>query len=47
MGDSRSDYALSDVFGAHLVTPVSKREIPTEKMARDAYHTYMRLTPAA
>ncbi len=45
MGDSRSDYALSDLFGAHLVTPVANREIPDEKMARDAYHTYMRLTP--
>ncbi|MCW3114309.1 MAG: Tat pathway signal protein [Segetibacter sp.] len=45
MGDARSDYALADVFGAHLVTPVAKREIPDEKMARDAYHTYLRLTP--
>lgn len=45
MGNPRSDYALGDVFGAHLVSPVAKRDIPTEKMARDAYHTYLRLTP--
>jgi len=45
MGDPRSDYALSDVFGAHIKKPDSKQEVPAEKMARDAYHTYMRLTP--
>lgn len=45
MGDPRSDYALSDIFGAQLTIPVSQRKVPTEKMARDAYHTYMRLTP--
>ena len=46
MGDPHADYALSDIFGAHLVTSrSSKQDAPTEKMAGDAYHTYMRLTP--
>lgn len=46
MGNPRSDYALADIIGAHLVTnPQLKREVPAEKMARDAYHTYVRLTP--
>jgi hypothetical protein len=45
MGDRRSDYALADIFGAHLTEPTSKQDAPTEKMARDAYHTYVRLTP--
>jgi hypothetical protein len=46
MGDARADYALSDIIGVHQVTnPESRREVPAEKSARDAYHTYMRLTP--
>lgn len=45
LGDSRSDYALSDIFGAHKTQALSKQDVPTEKMARDAYHTYLRLTP--
>lgn len=46
MGDPRSDYALADIFGAHVVTRRNfKEEAGVEKMARDAYHTYMRLTP--
>lgn len=44
-GDARSDYGLSDLFGAHLVIPPLKRVVPSEKFAHDAYHTYMRLTP--
>lgn len=44
-GDARSDYGLSDLFGAHLVTPPIKRIVPTDKFAHVAYHTYMRLTP--
>ncbi len=44
-GDARSDYGLSNLFGAHLVTAPSKRVIPSDKFAHDAYHTYMRLTP--
>lgn len=45
-GDPRADYALSDIFGAHLInarTPGLKPSI--EKMAGEAYHTYMRLDP--
>ncbi|WP_018616914.1 alpha-amylase family protein [Segetibacter koreensis] len=45
-GDPRSDYALADLFGAHLVTsPTSKKGAGMEKMAGEAYHTYLRLTP--
>ena len=43
MGDRRPDYALGDIFGAHVTN--EKREVPTEKMATSAYHTYLRLTP--
>ncbi|MGI8634954.1 MAG: Tat pathway signal protein, partial [Segetibacter sp.] len=46
MGDRRSDYALSDIFGAHVVSGSNdKQDVPAEKMAGEAYHTYMRLTP--
>lgn len=45
MGDRRSDYALADIFGAHVTMLTSKQVLPEEKMARDAYHTYVRLTP--
>jgi hypothetical protein len=46
MGDPRSDYALSDLFGAHLVNARSSKPGPAvPKMAGEAYHTYMRLTP--
>lgn len=46
MGDLRSDYALSDLFGAHLVNPRNlKQDNPVQKLAGEAYHTYMRLTP--
>lgn len=44
-GDPRSDYGLSDLFGAHLVTPPLKRVVPSEKLAHDVFHTYLRLTP--
>lgn len=45
-GDPRADYALADLFGAHLVTARNtKNDIKEEKMAGEAYHTYMRLTP--
>ena len=44
-GDVRSDYGLSDLFGAHLITPPLKREKPSAKLAHDIYHTYLRLTP--
>ena len=45
MGDRRNDYALADIFGAHAINPILKQAIPEEKMAREAYHTYVRLTP--
>lgn len=46
MGDPKPDYALADLFGAHLVTPkTTKPAAPVEKMAGEAYHTYFRLTP--
>jgi hypothetical protein len=44
-GDPRSDYGLSDLFGAHLITPPDKRVVPSEMYASGAYHTYLRLTP--
>lgn len=43
-GDARPDYGLADLFGVHMVETGDKT-IPAEKAARDAYHTYMRLTP--
>lgn len=46
MGDSRSDYALADVFGVHIIEgPNAAMVVPEEKMAGEAYHTYLRLTP--
>ncbi|GAC1426806.1 MAG: beta-galactosidase trimerization domain-containing protein [Flavisolibacter sp.] len=45
MGDLRADYALADIFGAHAINPTSRQVLPEEKMAREAYHTYVRLTP--
>ncbi len=45
-GDVRPDYALADLFGAHLVTPrTANAKPPVEKLAGEAYHTYLRLTP--
>lgn len=44
LGDRRADYALSDIFGAHIIAN-AKQDIPAEKLAGEAYHTYMRLTP--
>lgn len=46
MGDPRSDYALSDLFGTHMpAAQTSKQGTAVDKMAGEAYHTYMRLTP--
>ena len=46
MGNPRADYLLSDLFGAHLVSPRTTVKGPAiPKMAGEAYHTYMRLTP--
>jgi hypothetical protein len=41
-GDLRSDYALSDLFGAHFI---KKDSLPETKIAGNAYHTYLRLQP--
>ncbi len=41
----RADYALADLFGVHAPTTTQK-SIPDQKLARDTYHTYVRLTPA-
>ena len=44
MGDPRSDYALSDIFGAHLTIQCCKAARPLPKKWQvDAYHTYLRL----
>ncbi len=45
-GEQRPDYALGDLFGAHVVEP--GKTIPEEtriKRAADTLHTYLRLTP--
>jgi hypothetical protein len=45
-GDPRSDYALADLFGAHLVAPYKpKQSGPSERMGVESPHTYLRLTP--
>ncbi len=45
-GDMRTDYALADLFGAHFVKQSNANEQPQiPKLAVDAYHTYLRLTP--
>jgi len=45
-GEKRNDYALGDLFGAH-VNKSSNSDDQTQipKLAGDAYHTYLRLTP--
>jgi hypothetical protein len=46
MGDPRSDYALSDLFGAHLVPERAvDKEAPTYESWDRSKHTYFRLTP--
>ena len=45
-GDRLTDFALADLFGAHIAKPSNvngQAQIP--KLAGDAYHTYLRLTP--
>ncbi len=46
-GEVRPNFALADLFGAHLVKPrtATNAKPPVEKMAGEAYHTYLRLTP--
>jgi hypothetical protein len=41
-GDMNADYALADLFGAHFR---GAGEQPSSKLAGEAYHTYLRLTP--
>lgn len=43
-GDKRTDYALADLFGAHFVNITDKKEA-ISKLAGNAYHTYLRLSP--
>lgn len=45
-GEPRPDFALGDLFGAHLAQPRNlfiKEQ--AEKLAGESYHTYLRLTP--
>jgi hypothetical protein len=42
-GDKRDDYALADLFGAHITPDQTKA--PAEKLSGDSYHTYLRLLP--
>ena len=45
-GDLRTDFALADIFGVHsLPQTKSDEKVPVEKLAGEAYHTYLRLTP--
>jgi hypothetical protein len=45
-GDRRPDYALGDLFGAHLVEKSKTNpETTLRKWAGGNYHTYLRLTP--
>jgi Hypothetical glycosyl hydrolase 6 len=43
-GDKRADYALADLFGAHYLNNADEQP-PSKKLAGEAYHTYLRLTP--
>ncbi|WP_431216535.1 beta-galactosidase trimerization domain-containing protein [Puia sp. P3] len=46
-GEARENFALADVFGATLTRPANLfAKDPTEKMAGEAYHTYLRLETA-
>ncbi|HEY1213379.1 MAG TPA: beta-galactosidase, partial [Bryobacteraceae bacterium] len=43
-GEPRADFALADLFGAHLEKPGNLFVPPAgEKMAGEAYHTYLRI----
>jgi hypothetical protein len=45
-GKRRSDFALGDLFGVHLShSEEPKLAAPQRKLAGEAYHTYLRLTP--
>lgn len=42
-GVMRNDYALGDIFGAHLDSTVQPHA--EERLAGEAYHTYLRISP--
>ncbi|MBS1660532.1 MAG: beta-galactosidase [Bacteroidetes bacterium] len=43
-GTQRSDFALAEIFGAHITQPRDPFTKPSvEKMAGEAYHTYLRI----
>jgi hypothetical protein len=45
-GDQRPDYALADLFGAHVIEPNKTLSEETRiKRAGDTLHTYLRLSP--
>jgi hypothetical protein len=44
-GDPRPDYALADLFGAHLTASSLPDEARRKKQANDTAHTYLRLHP--
>ena len=45
-GDPQADFALSDLFGAHKTNPQRESSAaPLQKLAGEAYHTYLRLVP--
>jgi hypothetical protein len=47
-GDARADYALADLFGAHLAEPVrAASEANRRKRAVETLHTYLRLAPSS
>ncbi len=43
-GDARTDFALADIFGVHFIQQNNTGE-KQNKLAGEAYHTYLRLTP--
>jgi len=44
-GDRMTDFALGDIFGAHITEPVKPNVTPLRKWTNETYHTYLRLTP--
>lgn len=46
LGEKRIDFALGDLFRAHIPTSnTGRQEVPTEKFGGNCYHTYLRLSP--
>lgn len=45
-GEPRSDFALADLFGAHVITaPARAEEPPRRRTSSETQHTYLRLAP--